>query len=507
MPGILIQTDDVEKFAKLMHAVLPNVDISDKELSLQIDGDRFDDYPTTITSAIPLGLESLETSEDCSRPYPGVAFPQHCTGLNCNSTDGTGHSPECIAQHNAAVSQAVKGERFYQPPLDAYPNPEAKSREELFSNVKHGVNDPGSSHTVHAPGPSMTLYDQIQVLKNAYRGLRMWNMGADGVADMLAQHGIKVIERDKDNIEFANDFALMPIRTEGIQQASQNQDQAATNVANYHWALARVVDYRHNDLAHKDRFGDGDIARLICKVIEEAETLEHSELYRNRIAGISTAAMGYAPKSVEECCADYVTPALRDAMKLYCEYDKAHQVLQSVGFYKNGLGHWTPQTAEDPAIAQLADIYQERAEQSADSVIASLQAECGKLRQELEELVGVAKGHGWGPAQGALPSVLKRWLDEFVAAVQSTQYQSGQIKNMQDIIDQVKLELRETSREATNYADTCGRLRKELAQLQVYVSQGGMNDKVLNLGGAGGQTPGAAGQPGQHRVYNPLIHG
>jgi hypothetical protein len=70
-----------------------------------------------------------------------------------------------------------------------------------------------------------------------------------------------------------------------------------------------------------DAFADRLIATL-----ESPEGLERSELYQNRMAGISTAALGYC-REWDNVAPVYVTPALLDVMKLYSSYESRSKAL------------------------------------------------------------------------------------------------------------------------------------------------------------------------------------
>ena len=61
---------------------------------------------------------------------------------------------------------------------------------------------------------------------------------------------------------------------------------------------------------------------------EISSDLNESEQYRNQMAGISTAALGYW-KEGDSIHADYDTLALRDVAKLYMKYERAHEAMRA----------------------------------------------------------------------------------------------------------------------------------------------------------------------------------
>jgi hypothetical protein len=46
----------------------------------------------------------------CTLPQRDTPLDTKCAGTNCGATDGVSHSPECIAEHDAAVNGAVESE-------------------------------------------------------------------------------------------------------------------------------------------------------------------------------------------------------------------------------------------------------------------------------------------------------------------------------------------------------------------------------------------------------------
>jgi hypothetical protein len=152
--------------------------------------------------------------------------------------------------------------------------------------------------------------------------------------------------------------------------------------------------------------------RVLAAALEMPEVLEASELYRMRMAGISSASLGYL-KDHETVIESYKTPALDDVCELYDAYmqtasalTEARQLNAQLQVQVDGF---KSASLSGKAVDNLADAYEQQAAASADRLLAEAQAELGAIRS-------LAVKHGWSPSAsgtGSLVSTLTDWLDKF----------------------------------------------------------------------------------------------
>lgn len=181
--------------------------------------------------------------------------------------------------------------------------------------------------------PAMTLWDQVQVLKESYRGLRMWNMDASGVAKMLAQHGVK-IDGSKDKIEFIDppQFPYAP------------HPDSATHPTPVD---IKSADSEQRSIPHHMRW---------LTVDEQVQHLDFNGLYHYRMAAISAALAGNLAAQLDS---HHWTEALDQALQLRTNYDILRDRLNDLGHsYDTETGVWSirPQTTSSQSEARMDDL-------------------------------------------------------------------------------------------------------------------------------------------------------
>ncbi len=152
--------------------------------------------------------------------------------------------------------------------------------------------------------------------------------------------------------------------------------------------------------------------RVLAAALEMSEVLEASELYRMRMAGISSASLGHL-KDRETVVEFYKTPALDDVCKLYDAYMQTASALTEARQLNIQLqaqvDGFKSASLSGKAVDDLADAYEQQAAASADRLLAEVQAELGAIRS-------LAVKHGWSPSAsgtGSLVGTLTDWLDKF----------------------------------------------------------------------------------------------
>ena len=188
---------------------------------------------------------------------------------------------------------------------------------------------------------------------------------------------------------------------------------------NYLWALGQFRKHVAN-LEHANRYAeDGNAARVICAMLEDPDVLEHSELYRQRMAAISSATLGYASK---KGYSKYVTPSFSDTWDLYRKYTEYVEHCQALQTQLAEIRHERDEALRllsveqnkvcglireisalkskieslsiDPqagAVEAVAEVYQRQAEESADRTIAQLQKQNADLKAQLNNITRMLK--------------------------------------------------------------------------------------------------------------------
>lgn len=208
--------------------------------------------------------------------------------------------------------------------------------------------------------PAMTLWDQVQVLKESYRGLRMWNMDASDVAKMLAQHGVK-IDDSKDKIEFIDPPPPPAPLPDSATYIPINMT-APVDI--------KSADSEQRSIPHHMRW---------LTVDEQVQHLDFNGLYHYRMAAISAALSGNLAAQLDS---RHWTEALDQALQLRTNYDILRDRLNDLGHcYDTETGVWSirPQPTSSQSEARMDDFVAALCDQQA--------IEDSRERQRLSEQV------------------------------------------------------------------------------------------------------------------------
>lgn len=232
-----------------------------------------------------------------------------------------------------------------------------------------------STEAIAKVASTQQSYQRISLLIEARENLKVFNMSTEAVDKLLAMEGVSQYDLSKLNkstfklhpvheaemnqaIQFVKDYYYNPTDT-GRASDTHLHEAPAPNPASpcgetsnsrtalsSEWFLGEVTKMMREGPWLNMEPGlfqrmTQSMAQWLDNWLEQPETLEHSELYTTRMAGISSAALGYCP-SLIDCHPHYVTPALKDTFNLYEKYNAAYQFLQSLGYSVNN-SNWYKQ--------------------------------------------------------------------------------------------------------------------------------------------------------------------
>lgn len=150
--------------------------------------------------------------------------------------------------------------------------------------------------------------------------------------------------------------------------------------------------------------------RVLAAALEMPEVLEASELYRMRMAAISSTSLGYL-KDRQTVVESYKTPALDDVCKLYDAYTRNGDALiearQLNAQLQAQIDGFKSASLAGKAVDDLADVYEREATAQLDRDYAEASAELGAIR-------ALAIKHGWSyGGVVSLTDILTEWLEKF----------------------------------------------------------------------------------------------